>query len=86
MSSYSIADTPQRITCHLCGRTSHHPEDVRQRYCANCHVFHDDLARLVWAVRKGIVAPEYLDEYLGQTLAAQAVLAQCAPKEEPHAS
>lgn len=28
------------ITCHLCGRTSHHPQDVDNKYCSFCHVFH----------------------------------------------
>ena len=32
----------ERITCPRCGMTSYHPEDVRQRYCAGCHIFHDD--------------------------------------------
>lgn len=31
------------IRCPKCGRTSHHPEDVRQRYCGNCHQFHDEM-------------------------------------------
>jgi ribosomal protein L37E len=44
-SLYTITtdrDGRQSITCHTCGRTSYHPEDVRQRYCGYCHVFHDD--------------------------------------------
>jgi hypothetical protein len=31
------------IRCPRCGRVSHHPEDVRQRYCGNCHQFHDQM-------------------------------------------
>lgn len=27
------------ITCPDCGMTSHHPEDVAQGYCGNCHKF-----------------------------------------------
>ena len=27
------------FTCPDCGRTSMHPEDLRQGYCANCHAF-----------------------------------------------
>jgi hypothetical protein len=27
------------ITCPVCGMTSFHPEDVRRRYCGNCHRF-----------------------------------------------
>ena len=30
------------ITCPRCGRTSHNPNDVRERYCGACHVFHGD--------------------------------------------
>jgi hypothetical protein len=30
------------ITCFTCGRTSYHPDDVRQRFCGHCHVFHED--------------------------------------------
>lgn len=31
---------PDSITCPKCGLTSHHPWDVAQRYCGNCHQFH----------------------------------------------
>jgi hypothetical protein len=27
------------ITCPVCGMTSHHPEDIKQGYCGNCHAF-----------------------------------------------
>lgn len=27
------------ITCPECGRTSHHPEDVKHGYCGNCHTY-----------------------------------------------
>lgn len=30
------------ITCPRCGKTSYNLNDVRQRYCGNCHWFHDD--------------------------------------------
>lgn len=30
------------ITCHLCSRTSSHPEDVRLRYCGFCNAFQLD--------------------------------------------
>lgn len=29
------------ITCPRCNRTSHHPEDVRNGYCGNCHDWTD---------------------------------------------
>lgn len=31
------------ITCPECGMTSHHPEDVRHRYCGRCHQFHNEI-------------------------------------------
>ena len=33
------------ITCLACGRTSYNANDVAQRYCGNCHVFHGELRR-----------------------------------------
>lgn len=38
--SYTVG--PDYITCHRCGMTSHHPEDIKHRYCGMCHRFHDD--------------------------------------------
>lgn len=35
------------ITCMLCGFTSWHPQDVEERYCAACHVFHEEQALAV---------------------------------------
>src|SRR5215467_1192268 len=29
------------ITCLRCGLTSFNPNDIAQRYCGRCHVFHD---------------------------------------------
>jgi hypothetical protein len=28
------------ITCPSCSKTSYNPNDVRERYCGNCHLFH----------------------------------------------
>lgn len=30
---------PASFTCPTCGRTSHHPQDVRNGYCGACHEF-----------------------------------------------
>ncbi|HEX9996690.1 MAG TPA: hypothetical protein VGB45_06075 [Abditibacterium sp.] len=30
------------ITCLICNRTSYHPDDIKNRYCGNCHRFLDD--------------------------------------------
>ena len=38
--TYRIASDGRSITCLVCGRTSWHPEDVRQLYCGYCHQFH----------------------------------------------
>jgi len=34
------------IRCNKCGLTSWNPMDVAERYCANCHVFHEDARRV----------------------------------------
>ena len=46
---WSVTRFATRITCPRCGRTSYHPDDVREGYCGNCHdwtegVRTDDLA------------------------------------------
>lgn len=38
--SYRIHADGKTITCLFCGRESHHPDDVRHGYCANCDIFH----------------------------------------------
>jgi len=46
---YAIGNDGRSITCHVCGLTSWNPNDVAQKYCGCCHVFHDQremLARL----------------------------------------
>jgi ribosomal protein L37E len=30
------------ITCHTCGMTSFHPQDILQKYCGKCHKFHEE--------------------------------------------
>lgn len=37
---------PKSITCPQCGRTSHNPNDVREKYCGNCHQYHDTMRPL----------------------------------------
>lgn len=41
-TGYRIAEDGRSITCLSCGLTSHNAEDVSQRFCGRCHVFHDD--------------------------------------------
>jgi|SoimicMinimDraft_4_1059732.scaffolds.fasta_scaffold255780_2 hypothetical protein len=45
--SYVISADGRSITCRRCGMTSHHGEDVRQRYCPRCHIFHEFIANSV---------------------------------------
>lgn len=35
----SMYDRRPSFTCPDCGRTSYHPEDVKNSYCGNCHAF-----------------------------------------------
>jgi len=42
-STYTVADDGESILCHICGSTSFHPRDVAEKYCGQCHVFHDHL-------------------------------------------
>lgn len=31
------------IRCPKCGMVSYNPNDIRERYCGNCHAFHETL-------------------------------------------
>lgn len=42
---YEISADGRMITCRRCNQTSYSPNDVANRYCGQCHVFHDDVAR-----------------------------------------
>ena len=35
----------QSITCLLCHHTSYNSNDVAQRYCGYCHLFHEESAK-----------------------------------------
>jgi hypothetical protein len=41
MTGYYISPDGKAITCARCRLTSHHPKDVENRYCGNCHIFHE---------------------------------------------
>lgn len=41
MNTYKISPDGLSITCLKCNRTSYHPRDVSDKYCVNCHIFHD---------------------------------------------
>lgn len=32
-----------RIRCPQCGFVSYHPEDIKNKYCAHCHQFHESM-------------------------------------------
>ncbi len=42
--SVALGPAPDCITCPRCGLTSHNPNDVAQRYCGHCQLFHADEA------------------------------------------
>ncbi len=51
IQTYRLSPDGKSITCLRCRLTSHNPNDVEHRYCASCHVFHDDIwpyARKAW--------------------------------------
>jgi len=41
---FVVLNEGQAIKCLTCEHTSWHPEDVKQRFCGYCKVFHDDEA------------------------------------------
>jgi ribosomal protein L37E len=55
MKPYVISDDGRAITCRRCGLTSHNPNDVAQRYCGRCHVFHEDPRQPVFATARKVL-------------------------------
>ena len=51
------------IVCPKCGMVSHHPMDVKERYCGNCHAFHDDLMRTQTRLRVGKDPKAVIEEF-----------------------
>jgi hypothetical protein len=37
LNGHAPAVEPPGFTCPRCGRTSHHPDDIREGYCGACH-------------------------------------------------
>jgi ribosomal protein L37E len=37
---HGLAETPEAIQCLRCGLTSYNENDIAQRYCGRCKVFH----------------------------------------------
>ena len=50
--SYTLDFKGSVLFCRLCGRVSHNAEDVKNRYCGNCNVFHDNAALEKWLERQ----------------------------------
>jgi hypothetical protein len=46
-ATYEIIATAKghSIRCLLCKRISANPSDVKEHYCGDCHIFHDDYAQ-----------------------------------------
>ena len=42
---YTIAPDGSSITCTACGLTSYNANDIAQKFCCHCGVFHDDEQR-----------------------------------------
>jgi len=42
MKSFELDPEGKWIRCLDCNRISHHPLDVKERYCGRCHKFHED--------------------------------------------
>lgn len=50
-TNYDILESGAAIRCHACGRASHHPRDVAERYCGYCHRYHEQQpAMLIWTL------------------------------------
>ena len=43
LPTYHIVHDGTAIRCLICGMVSYNNNDVREKYCGNCHQFHDDL-------------------------------------------
>ena len=54
------------ITCPVCGYTSYNPNDVKNRYCGNCHVFIDDAVKWSKSLHEDIDRA-FLEEALAET-------------------
>jgi hypothetical protein len=60
---YTITTDGRSITCKRCGMTSHNLNDVRNRYCGHCKLFHEDeeaplTACVLYIFQPGIAEPD----------------------------
>jgi hypothetical protein len=65
-------------TCPRCGRVSHNPNDLANRYCGACHLFEDDLIRELIATEHlwRVSSPRFV---AGVIVDAQARIRRAAP-------
>lgn len=40
--SYKVSNDKEYIICYYCGMISYNHNDVTNKYCGNCNIFHDD--------------------------------------------
>lgn len=41
--SYTISLSGRTITCNRCGLSSHNKNDISNKYCNYCHIYHNDI-------------------------------------------
>lgn len=69
--TYELLDEGRSIRCHRCGLTSQNPNDVEQRYCGRCKLFHEDIAELLaerTALRARVTTLESIIQGAGEQL------------------
>jgi len=62
---YEIVEGGAAIKCLTCNLTSYHPEDVTQRYCGKCHVFHEDVTQVDPKERRQSLATKFFRTIYG---------------------
>jgi len=45
MKTFAIVEKGKAIRCNVCSLTSWNPNDVKHRYCGNCHKYHADMEK-----------------------------------------
>lgn len=51
--TYEIVEDGRAIRCNVCGRTSWNLNDVKEKYCGACDLFHPILTRFYYDDRSG---------------------------------
>lgn len=66
--TYKISEDGQSIICLDCGMTSWNPNDVHERYCGNCHEFHE------YKMSRSLMLDEYFADMVAKLEAEMARL------------